>query len=354
VAKKGASVQLAYQHFDLPLRHVFTISRGSTSVQPTLVVQLSVENVHGYGEATTNSFYGATIENMSASLESVRSLVEGAILDDPLELIAALAHKLPKQEFALSALDQAIHDLWGKLRRKPVYKLWGLTTDKNPVSDYTLGIDTPEVMVAKMREMADWPIYKIKLGTADDLAIVRELRQHTDAVFRVDANCGWTPRQTIELAPALAELGVEFIEQPIAPGDDAAAREAREGSVLPLFADESCVTEVDVDRCEGLFDGINIKLVKCGGLAAARRMAARARELGLKVMAGCMTESTVGISALSQLLPLLDYVDMDGAVLLAKDIATGVRLERGRCVYPDVNGTGVTLDDGPLPQTKAS
>ncbi len=174
-------MRLAYQQFDLPLRHVFTISRGSTSVQPTLVVQLSVEGVHGYGEATTNSFYGATIENMSASLESVRSLVEGTLLDDPLELIAALARDLPGQEFALSALDQAIHDLWGKLRGKPVYKLWGLKTDKIPQSDYTLGIDTPEKMVAKMQEMPGWPVYKIKLGTPDDLAIVRELRQHTDA-----------------------------------------------------------------------------------------------------------------------------------------------------------------------------
>ncbi len=342
-------MQLAYQQFDLPLRHVFTISRGSTAVQPTLVVQLSVEGVHGYGEATTNSFYGATIENMSASFESVRSLVEGALLDNPLELIAILARKLPGQEFALSALDQAIHDLWGKLRGKPVYELWGLKTDKIPMSDYTLGIDTPEKMVAKMEEMPGWPVYKIKLGTADDLAIVRELRRHTDAIFRVDANCGWTPDQTIALAPALAELGVEFIEQPIAPGDEAAARRAREGSVLPLIADESCVTEADVDRCDGLFDGINIKLVKCGGLAVARRMIDRARELGLKVMAGCMTESTVGISALAQLLPLLDYVDMDGAVLLARDIATGVCLERGRCIYPNVNGTGVTLIDGPLP-----
>jgi len=349
MAKEVSSVRLAYRQFDLPLRHVFTISRGATSVQSTLVVQLSAGQVHGYGEATTNSFYGATMEKMSASLESIRPLIEGALVEDPLELIAALARKLPGQEFALAALDQAIHDLWGKLRGKPVYKLWGLTIDKIPTSDYTLGIDTPGKMAAKMREMPGWPIYKIKLGTANDMAIVRELRRHTDAVFRVDANGSWTPRQTIEIAPVLAELGVEFIEQPIAPGDAAAARQARKGSALPLIADESCVHEGDVDRCEGLFDGINIKLVKCGGLAAARRMIDRARELGLRVMVGCMTESTVGISALAQLLPLLDYVDMDGAVLLARDIATGVRLERGRCIYPNANGTGVTLIDGPLP-----
>lgn len=342
-------MRLTYKQFDLPLRHVFTISRGSMSVQPTIIVQLSIQNVHGYGEATTNSYYGATIEKMSASFESVRSFLEGALLNDPLELIAELARRLPGQEFALSALDMAIHDLWGKLRGKPVYELWKLKTDKIPASDYTLGIDTPEKMVAKLLEMPGWPVYKIKLGTADDLTIVRELRKHTDAPFRVDANCGWTAAQTIELAPKLKDLGVEFIEQPIAAGNDDEARKAREGSSLPLIADESCVVESDVDRCQGLFHGINIKLVKCGGLAAARRMIARARELGMQVMCGCMTESTVGISAIAQLLPLLDYVDMDGAVLLAKDIATGVKLDKGRCIYPKENGTGVQLIDGPLP-----
>jgi len=252
-------------------------------------------------------------------------------------------------KFALNALDQAIHDLWGKLRGAPVYQLWGLSTENVPLSDYTLGIDTPEKMVAKLNEMPGWPVYKIKLGTADDLAIIRELRRHTDTLFRVDANCGWTAEQTIEYAPLLKKLNVEFIEQPLPPDDVEGARRAFENSALPLIADENCVAEEDVDRCAGRFHGINIKLVKCGGLAAARRMVARARELGMKVMAGCMTESTVGISALAQLLPLLDYVDMDGAVLLAKDVATGVRLERGRCIYPSVNGTGVRLIDGPLP-----
>jgi L-alanine-DL-glutamate epimerase-like enolase superfamily enzyme len=196
--------------------------------------------------------------------------------------------------------------------------------------------------------MPGWPVYKIKLGTSDDLGIIRELRRRTDAVFRVDANCGWTADQTIAYARVLKEMNVEFIEQPLPPEDVEGARRAFEGSVLPLIADENCVVEDDVDRCAGRFHGINIKLVKCGGLAVARRMAARARELGLQVMAGCMTESTVGISALAQLLPLLDYVDMDGAVLLAKDIATGVRLERGKCIYPRVNGTGAKLIDGPL------
>ncbi len=364
-------MQLTYQKFDLPLKHVFTISRGSVAVQETLIVQLAAEGQFGYGEATANSFYGATIANMTAAIESVRPLVERCTPDDPLELIAVIGEALDGVEagtrqpvlpgagsparskqtytkFALNALDQAIHDLWGKLNGAPVYRLWGLSTDNIPLSDYTLGIDKPEKMVEKLKEMPGWPVYKIKLGTPDDLDIVRELRRHTDARFRVDANCGWTAEQTIEFAPVLKKLGVEFIEQPLPPEDVEGARRAFADSALPLIADENCVTEEDVDRCAGCFHGINIKLVKCGGLAAAQRMVSRARELGMKVMAGCMTESTVGISALAQLLPLLDYVDMDGAVLLAKDIATGVRLERGRCIYPTTNGAGVELIGGPL------
>jgi L-alanine-DL-glutamate epimerase-like enolase superfamily enzyme len=312
---------------------------------------VSADGQHGYGESTTNTFYGATIANMSSVIESVRPLLENGSADDPLKLISQISEKLPNEKyakFALNALDGAIHDLWGKLSGAPVYKLWGLSSDKIPMSDYTLGIDTPEKMVAKLKEMPGWPVYKIKLGTADDLGIIRELRCHTDALFRVDANCGWTAEQTIEFAPALKQMNVEFIEQPLPPEDVEGARRAYEGSVLPLIADENCIAEEDVDRCAGRFHGINIKLVKCGGLATARRMVERARELGLQVMAGCMTESTVGISALAQLLPLLDYVDMDGAVLLAKDIATGVRLDHGRCIYPTVNGTGVKLIDGPL------
>lgn len=343
-------MQLNYQKFDLPLRHVFTIARGSTSVQETLIVQLSQNGLYGYGESTTNTFYGTTIQSMTAAIESVRAEIEGHDLGDPPALLDLLALKLKGQEAALNALDGAVHDLWGKLRGAPVYRLWGLTTENIPLSDYTLGIDTPATMVEKLREMPGWPVYKIKLGMADDLGILRELRRQCDTTFRVDANCGWSADQTIEFSPIMKTMNVEFIEQPLPPQDRDGARRAFENSALPLIADESCVVENDVERCVGLFHGINIKLVKCGGLAAGRRMALRARELDLKVMAGCMTESTVGISALAQLLPLLDYVDMDGAVLLAKDIASGVRLDRGRCIFPDENGTGVQLLNGPVPQ----
>jgi L-alanine-DL-glutamate epimerase-like enolase superfamily enzyme len=214
-----------------------------------------------------------------------------------------------------------------------------------PVTNYTIGIDTIEVMVRKMEEFPGWPIYKIKLGTADDLGIVRELRNHTAAVFRVDANCAWDAETTIRISGPLGELGVEFIEQPLAPDRWDEMKNVVRRSALPIIADESCGTEPDVQRCRGHFHGINVKLVKCGGLTPAKRMIEQGRQLGLKTMVGCMTESSVGISAIAQLLPLLDYVDMDGALLLARDIATGVRIERGRILYPKEAGCGVRLVD---------
>ncbi|QDU57580.1 dipeptide epimerase [Aeoliella mucimassa] len=341
-------MDLAYRVYELPLRHTFTIARGSTNVQPTFIVQLHESGEYGYGEATTNSYYNASAEQMASAVERVRPLLASSSARDPEPLLAELASQLPEDSFALSALDQALHDLWGKLLGKPVYELWGLDLSTAPPSDYTIGIDTIDTMVAKLEEMPGWPVYKIKLGTDNDIEIVKALREHTDATLRVDANCGWTAEQTIEYSPILKELGVEFIEQPLPADDHEGARLAYEGSALPLIADESCVVESDVEKCAGKFHGINIKLVKCGGLAPARRMVAKARELGLKLMAGCMTESSVGISALAQLLPMLDYIDMDGAVLLAEDIAEGVKVEKGICHFSDRNGTGAQLLTGPL------
>ena len=336
-------MQLRLHAYDLPLRHTFTISRESITSQPTLVVELSQDGVSGYGEATSNKYYGFTIERMARDLAALEPQLAATKLGEPAALWSACQPALADNPFALCALDQAAHDLWGKLRGQPVWKLWGLSIDKTPASDYTIGIDEIDVMVAKLNEFPGWPIYKIKLGTDRDLEIVRALRQHTPATFRVDANCGWTAEQAIAYAPELKKLGVEFIEQPLKADRWDDLRRVREQSALPIIADESCIVESDVRRCHGVFHGINIKLVKCGGLTPARRMIAEARQLGLSVMVGCMTESTVGISAIAQLLPLLDYVDMDGAVLLAEDVATGIRLAHGRCVYPDVPGSGVTL-----------
>lgn len=340
-------IELATKPHQLPLKHVFTIARGSTTIRDTLIVSLSAGGVTGYGEATANSYYHATIPELEADIQSVRPLVEGFEYATPDALVEALipqlAERLAGKEFALCALDMAAHDLWGKLRGEPLWKLWGLNTADAPTSNYTIGIDSIPKMVEKAKEVADWPLLKIKLGTDEDLDIVRELRRHTDATFRVDANCGWSADQTIEFSHALKELDVQFIEQPLPAEDREGARKVFEGSALPVIADESCVVESDVAACEGHFHGINIKLVKCGGLAPGRRMVAEARRLGLQVMAGCMTESTVGISALGQLAPMLDYVDMDGAALLAEDLAEGVKVVAGTPHYPDRPGSGIEL-----------
>ncbi|MFO0819697.1 MAG: dipeptide epimerase [Pirellulales bacterium] len=336
-------MRLRIHSFDLPLRHVFTISRESITVQPTVIVELEQGGLRGFGEATTNQYYGATRESITDAIESLRPELEATDCHDPVALWDHFDARLGSHPFAQCALDQAAYDLWGKLCDSPVYRLWGLKADRIPLTNYTIGIDSIEVMVAKMNEFPNWPVYKIKLGTKQDLQIVEALRRHTNAVFRVDANCGWTAEETVANSHVLKELGVEFIEQPLPAGEWSGMRRVFAESALPVIADESCVVATDVDRCAGYFHGINIKLVKCGGLTPARRMIDRARQLGLKVMVGCMTESTVGISAIAQLLPLLDYVDMDGALLLSRDIATGVTIEQGRCVYPSVNGNGVEL-----------
>jgi L-alanine-DL-glutamate epimerase-like enolase superfamily enzyme len=337
-------MKLRLHDIHLPMRHPFTISLGTTTVQHNLLVELEQDGVVGYGEGPSSQAHQEfTPASMRTALETARPQIEGARLEDPPRLWDQLLPVLGHNRFALCALDEAAHDLWGKLRGAPVWKLWGLDLKRIPVSDYTIGIDPVDKMVAKMKEFDGWPVYKIKLGTDHDLEIVRALRRHTDAVFRIDANTAWTADQAIALAPKLKELGVEFLEQPLPRDDWEGMKQVFRECVLPVIADESCGIEEDVDRCHGCFHGINIKLSKAGGLTPARRMIARARELGMKVMVGCMNESSVGISAIAQLLPLLDYVDMDGAVLIAKDIASGVALDHGRPVFPDENGNGVRL-----------
>ena len=335
-------MKLTVRSFDLPLRHTFTIAYDSRDVQPTLIVELQEGEHKGYGEATSNPYYGFTIENMTNALEQIREQIESTELSSPEEFWAKMQPLLADNPFALCALDIAANDLFGKKHGKPLYQMWGLDADNMPLTDYTIGIDSVESMVKKLQELP-WPIYKIKLGTPNDVEIVRELRKHTDAVFRVDANCAWGVEETIENARQLKPLGVEFIEQPMRADDMEGMKQVYQHSVLPVIADESCITEADVAKCHGHFHGVNIKLVKCGGLTPARRMIAEARKLGMKVMVGCMTESSVGISAIAQLLPLLDYVDMDGALLLRQDIASGVTIDYGKVHYAPVNGTGATL-----------
>ncbi|MEM6378347.1 MAG: dipeptide epimerase [Bacteroidota bacterium] len=336
-------MKLHIYRFDLRLANTFTITHESRDVQPTVIVGLEDDHGNiGWGEATAIPYYGQSQDKIVATLEANRSVIEHTKLDSPENYWTRMHEAFGEHPFELCAIDIAANDLFGKQQGKPLYEIWGLTPENLPLTNYTIGMAEVPEMVRKMKVMP-WPLYKIKLGTDHDLAIIQALREETKAIFRVDANTGWDAQQTIDLAPKLKALDVEFIEQPLkADNWDGQARVFAE-SVLPIMADESCQREEDVKKCYGHFHGINIKLVKCGGLTPARRMITEAKSLGMKVMVGCMTESSVGISAIAHLLPLLDYVDMDGALLLAEDIATGVSIKDGVISYADRPGTGAEL-----------
>ncbi len=335
-------MELELRKYDLELKHLFRISREAYDVQESLICCLGQGGYTGYGETTSNPYYGMEVGKMIEEVEAIREEIESYELQKPEEFYEFITAK-ELSAFTKCALDLAAHDLYGKILGKPLYEIWGTSVEEYPITNYTIGLDTIENMVAKMKEMP-WPVYKIKLGTDRDIEIVRSLRENSDAIFRIDANCAWTAKQTISYAPLLKELGVEFIEQPLPADDWKGMEQVQHASVLPIIADESCQTENDVESCALHFHGINIKLTKCGGLTPALRMIRKAKELGLKVMVGCMTESTVGISAIAQLLPQLDYVDMDGALLLKTDIADGVEiLEGGEVKFPVEGGSGVKL-----------
>lgn len=335
-------MKVQYNTYNLPFHHPFTISKGTKTHQPTLIVELEFMGITGYGEAPAISYYNIPVEKMVEDLERKKMFVEKFAFSDPERYWHYLHHLFPANPFLVCALDMAAWDIYGKLKRKPLYKLWGSDTSTAPLTDFTIGIDTIENMVVKMKERP-WPIYKIKVGVEADIEMVTELRKHTDAVFRVDANAGWTLEQALQKIPLLKELGVEFVEQPLAKDDWDGMKILFEQSVLPLIADESCVAESDVEKCHGHFHGINIKLTKCSGITPARRMITRAKELGMKVMVGCMNESSVGTAAIAQLAPMLDYVDMDGPLLLAEDTAEGVKFEFGKILYNDSPGLGIKI-----------
>jgi L-alanine-DL-glutamate epimerase-like enolase superfamily enzyme len=335
-------MKLSLYPFELKFRYTFTISRKSKDVQPLLVVKLAQDGYHGLGETADNAYYHMTVPRLMEAIEQHRPFIESYTLTTPEVFWQDMYPLLRDNMFALCALDIAAWDLYAKQQQKKLYEVWNLDISHNPLTDYTIGIDTVDNMVKKLREFP-WPVYKIKLGTREDIQIIKALRAHTNAVFRVDANCAWRVDETLSNAIALKELGVEFIEQPMAAADTEGMRRVYEKVVLPVIADESCIVEQDVARCQGLFHGINIKLTKCGGITPALRMITAAKQAGMKVMTGSMNESTVGTSAVAHLLPLLDYVDMDGPLLLAEDTADGIRMENGKIIYADRPGTGAEL-----------
>ncbi len=336
-------MKLQYHQTNLPFQYPFTISGGRTKTQqPALIVSLNIGAFTGYGEAPAIAYYNITVEQMIADLEKKKNFVEKFALTEPERYWHYLHHLFPQNPFLVCALDIACWDLFGKIKRQPLYKLWNIAWQNTPLTDYTIGIDSIENMVAKM-QAKPWPVYKIKLGTANDIEMVVTLRKHTQSAFRVDANAAWTLEEALEKIPQLKELGVELIEQPLAKDDWEGMKILYEKSSLPLFADESCVFEHDVEKCAQHFHGVNIKLTKCSGITPAIRMIQKARELDLKVMMGCMNESTIGSAAIAHFLPQLDYVDMDGPLLLQEDTATGIEYDFGKIIITQNPGLGIEM-----------
>jgi L-alanine-DL-glutamate epimerase-like enolase superfamily enzyme len=335
-------LRLSTEILTLHTRHPFIIARGSNSEYRTVMVKVTdADGAEGWGEAAATRFYGETLETVQAALASYAPLLG----DDPfqLESIEALLETTLKGNAAARvAISTALHDLVAKRLGVPLWRYWGLDRARAPRSTFTIGIDTPEMLRTKVAEASEYPILKVKLGSSDDLAILRTMRDATDRELRVDANCAWTAAHTIRMLPVLEEFGVTVLEQPVAPGDLDGFRQIRNRARIPIIADESCVTSADIPPLAGRVDGINIKLAKCGSLREALRMIAIARAHQMMVMVGCMIESSLGITAAAHLTPLVDIVDLDGAALLRDDPFLGATIPQGQVTLPDGLGLGVT------------
>jgi L-Ala-D/L-Glu epimerase len=324
---------------DLHLRHTFRIARGASDVRHNLVVEVDDGRHVGWGEAAPIQRYHEDRATTTAAIEAMRLR-----LGDPRAYAQAAARAaVAGQKSAEAAIDMALHDLAGKRLGVPVYELLGIAPGPIPETSFTIGLDTPEVVAAKVREASAYAILKVKMGSDDDRAVLQAVRDTAapHQRIRVDANEGWTSEGAQERLEWLHRLGVEFVEQPLPADRLEETRALRRSSPLPFFADESVHSAEDIPRLAGAFDGINIKLMKCGGMGEALRMIAVARAHGMKIMLGCMIESSLAITAAAHIASLVDACDLDGHVLIDNDPFVGATLESGRLVLPDSPGLGV-------------
>jgi len=327
---------------DLKLTVPFRISRGVQQVASNAVVQINHKEHTGYGEAAPDEYYGENVETVLACITTFA----GNLGDDPFateDILNNLDHLIRLNPSAKAAVDMALYDLVGKMLNVPVYKLLGLNPKHTPHTSFTLGIDSPANMAKKALLARDYPILKVKVGTKNDVANLEAIREVSNATIRVDANAGWTPREAIKTINALAPFNIEFVEQPVHQRDLDGMRLVRENVPLPIIADESCVTVDDIPRVVGCVDGINIKLMKCGGIRHALKMIHTARAHHLQIMIGCMIESSLAITAAAHLTPLVDYADLDGHLLIDNDPYEGVKVVNGKLVLPERPGLGVQL-----------
>jgi L-alanine-DL-glutamate epimerase-like enolase superfamily enzyme len=327
----------------LELETPFRIAHGTSDVRHNVLVHISDGKHEGVGEAAPVRQHHETQEGVLDYLSRV------SLPDDPFLLEDYLAALPPGSQAAKAAIDQALHDLTGKKLGQPLYRLFGLNPARATETTFTIGMGSVEEVQTKAQAAAErFSILKLKFGSSEahSLALMRAVREVTDARLVADANCAWSEEQAQRLIPMLAELGLEWIEQPLPEGDLDGLRRVREASPLPVFADEPVRTARDIPRLVGCVDGVNIKLPKAGGLREGQRMIAVARAHDLQVMIGCMVESSVGITAAAHLTPLVDWADLDGNLLVTNDPFVGVRVEQGQLILPDGPGLGVSRREG--------
>jgi L-alanine-DL-glutamate epimerase-like enolase superfamily enzyme len=339
-------MKLSWKPYTLQLKHVFSIANSSRSETPVVLTQIEHNGVIGYGEASLPPYLPETQDSVAKFL----SRIDLSQFSDPFQLedIWEYLNSLQDANMAAkAAVDIALHDLAGKLIGQPWHKLWGLKADNAPETTYTIGIDTPEIVKQKTIEVAaDFHILKVKLGRSEeeDKTMIEAIRSVTDLPIAVDANQGWqSVEQAIDMIHWLHQQGVVMIEQPMPKNQLEQIAQVTEKSPLPIFADESVQGLHDVVRLKGIFSGINIKLMKCGGMREAWKMANLAKCLGMKVMIGCMTETSCAISAASQLSPLADFADLDGALLISNDCFSGTTIQNGRIRISPYPGIGLNM-----------
>ena len=338
-------MKISYEVVHLKAKHVFKIAREELEGDQfdNVIIKLEHDGLTGWGEAAPFVIYGENHRTVLAALETLKPVIEK--WDDPWKaekMMAELDGVIELNFAAKAAVDAALYDIQGKIAGVPVYSLLGLDPGDAPLSTFTIGIDEPKVVRQRVREVLDCPLLKVKVGGPQDIEALKVVREGAPkARIRVDANCGWEPHEALVMIEELIDYGVEFVEQPLRSANVEGMRWLHERSPLPLMADESCERLEHVPACAGQFDAINIKLAKCGGIRHALKMIGCARAHNLKVMLGCMLESSVLITAAAHISPLVDYADLDGHVLIANDPFVGMRFESGRMVMPDGPGLGV-------------
>lgn len=338
----SSGLKLTFTPYLLQLRHSFNLSSMSRTTTPDVQVEIEFDGLVGYGEASMPPYLGESVESVCKFLSSLdlSQFNDPFRIEDIHEYMESVA---PDNRAAKASVDIALHDLVGKIVGQPWYKIWGLNPAKSPDTSFTIGIDTPEVVRQKVEEASPYNVLKVKMGLDNDRQLVETIRSMTNRPICVDANQGWTDReQALEMCYWLAERNCLFVEQPLPKEriDDTAW--LRERSPLPIIADEFLQRLPDVARAYGVYDGINIKLMKSTGMNEAYKMAATARALGMKVMLGCMTETSCAVSAAAQLAPMVDWADLDGNLLISNDCFDGVKIINGQVVVPPTRlGIGV-------------